>query len=135
MKAAEEDQRAFKRYQVNMTVLVQLVPTDGEMGPERQSARRSPLSSVVVTDLSLSGLVFVSSRAYALNSVVEIQFTLGANVHSVRAIVKRSDMLSLPGRRAHCCAAQLVRGEGVSRFIPAVAKYLHHRYGASCASR
>ncbi len=127
MKAAAGDQRAWRRYPVCLTVLVQRILEDGVARSERETARRCPNVSVIVTDISLSGLVFVSSRPYPPGSLVEIQVSLGANVYPIHAVVKRSQVMLLPGRRAFACAAQFVQGEAVARFIPTVAKYLHRR--------
>ena len=112
--------RAFQRYRVSLTVLVQ---------PEAENGvrRRAGVTTALVTNASLSGLVFVSSRPHPPGSLVEIQVSLGAHVHRVRAVVRRSRTLTLPGRRAFECAAQLVRGEEVTRFIPALARHLYQR--------
>ncbi len=115
--------RAFQRYPVSLTVLVQPAPENGVL-------RRRGVTTALVTNASLSGLVFVSNRPHPPGSLVEIQISLGAHVHRVRAIVRRSQILTLPGRRAFECAAQLVRGEEVTRFIPALARHLYqHRLG------
>ena len=124
LKGSAADKRAFRRYRVSMAVLVQAVPDEGSAWSERQNARRHPTLSVVVSDLSLSGLVFVSPRAFPPGCLVDLQFSLGAHVYPVRAVVRRSQVVALPGRRVFQCAAQLVRGESVTRFIPAVARYL-----------
>ncbi len=121
MQEPSEQRRAFRRYAVNLTVLVQ-------PAAEGEGARRRGMTTTLVTDVSLSGLVFVSSRPYPLGSLVEIQISLGAHVHLVRAVVKRSQLLALPGRRAFRCAAQFVRADSVARFIPTLARYLYLRY-------
>ncbi len=117
--------RAFQRYAVSLTVLVQ--PATENVG----GTRRGGIKTALVTDASLSGLVFVSSRPHPPGSHVEVQISLGSRVHSVRAVVRRSQILALPGRRAFQCAAQFVRGDGVTRFIPALARYLYCRHGLS----
>lgn len=123
LRARPEQRRAFERYKVSLTVLVQPVPEDGA------GARRGGMVSAIVTDLSLSGLVFVSRRPHPPGSIVEVQISLGAHVYLIHAVVKRSQVLALPGRRAFQCAAQLVRGEAVARYIPALARYLYCRFG------
>lgn len=112
--------RAFQRYRVSLTVLVQPAAEDGVL-------RRRGVMTALVTNASLSGLVFISSRPHPPGSQVEIQVSLGAHVYRVRAVVRRSQILTLPGRRAFECAAQIVRGEEVTRFIPALARHLYHR--------
>ena len=134
-KGASSDKRAFRRYHVSMAVLARAVPEDETARTERQNARRDPTVSVVVSDLSLSGLVFVAPRPFPTGSLVEIQFSLGAYVYPVRAVVKRCQGIDLPGRRAFRCAAQLVRGEGASRFIPVMARYLVKRFGSAGVSK
>ena len=124
LKGTAADKRAFRRYRVSMAVLVQAVPEEGSARTERENARRHPTVSVVVSDLSLSGLVFVSPRPFPSGCLVDLQFSLGAHVYPIRAVVKRSQVVALPGRRVFHCAAQLVRGENAVRFIPAVARYL-----------
>ncbi len=119
--------RAFHRYAVSLAVLVQPATEDGA------GARRRGMATTVVTNVSLSGLVFVSSRPHPPGSLVEIQISLGAHVYLVRAVVKRSQILTLPGRRAFQCAAQFVRGDSVTRFIPALARYLYLRFGPNSA--
>lgn len=131
LKGSPSDKRAFRRYRVSMAVLVQAVPEGGSTRTERENARRHPTVSVVVNDLSLSGLVFVSPRPFPPGFLVELQFSLGAHLYPVRAVVRRSQVMDLPGRRVFECAAQLVRGGTVERFIPAVARYLAGRGGAS----
>ena len=116
--------RAFQRYTVSLTVLVQPA-AEGAGGP-----RRRGMATALVTNASLSGLVFVTNRPYPPGSLVEIQVSLGAHVHLVRAVVRRSQILTLPGRRAFQCAAQFARGEEVTRFIPALARHLYHRRSA-----
>ena len=118
-----EQRRSFQRYAVSLTVLVQPAPEEGAAG------RRRGMMTSLVTDASLSGLVFVSSRPHPPGSLVEIQVSLGAHIHLVRAVVRRSRILALPGRRAFQCAAQFVRGDEVTRFIPALARYFHCRFG------
>ncbi len=133
LKATGGDQRAWRRYPVSMTVLVRRVPEQNGRS-EWEQARRCPVISGLVTNISLSGVVFVSPRPYAPGSLVEIQISLGANTYPVRAVVKRGQVLLLPGRRVFQCAAQMVRGEEADRFIPTVAKYLQRRYGSTPAS-
>lgn len=128
MKAAPQDHRVFQRYRVSMTVLVQRISEEDFACSEREKARHSPTASVVVTDISLSGLVFVTSRPHPPGTLVEIQFCLGARVFRIRAVMKRTQILALPGRRSFQCAAQFVRGEAIAEFIPAVAKYLQKRF-------
>lgn len=131
LKGSAADKRAFRRYRVSMAVLAQAVPEENSARTDRENARRHPTVSVVVSDLSLSGLVFVSPRPFPPGCLVDLQFSLGAHVYPVRAVVRRSQVLALPGRRAFECAAQLTRGESAARFIPAVARYLAGRSGAS----
>ncbi len=121
------EQRAFRRYGVSLAVLVQPVDAHAQ-------ARRSATVSAVVTDLSVSGLVFVSPRPHPPGSLVDVQISLGAHVFLVRAVVRRSQVLALPGRRTFQCAAQLACGEAAGRFIPAVARYLLHRQRAASGS-
>ena len=118
-----EQRRSFQRYAVSLTVLVQPAPEEGAAG------RRRGMVTSLVTDASLSGLVFVSSRPHPPGSLVEIQVSLGTHIHLVRAVVRRSRILALPGRRAFQCAAQFVRGDEVTRFIPALARYFYCRFG------
>lgn len=129
VKGRSDQRRAFQRYAVCLTVLVQPAVED------RAGARRRRMATAVVTNASLSGLVFVSNRSHPPGSLVEIQISLGAHVHLVRAVVKRSQLLALPGRRAFQCAAQLVRGDSVARFIPALARYLYGRFGPNSSGR
>ena len=121
--------RAFRRYVVSLTVLVQPAAEAGG------DARRRATATALVTDASLSGLVFVSSRPHPPGSHVEIQVSLGAHIHSARAVIRRSQVLALPGRRAFQCAAQFVRGDGVTRFIPALARYLYCRHGPNSSPK
>jgi len=129
------NQRAFQRYPVSMTVLVQRIDDDGIAYTEREKARRAPTASVVVTDISVSGLVFTATRPHPPSAVVEIQFCLGTRVFQIGAIVRRVQVLSLPGRRAFRCAAQFVCGEDIAEFIPAVAKYLQQTQAGKTKSR
>lgn len=122
MKDRSDQRRTFQRYPVSLAVLVQ----PAEDGP---GARRRGMTTAIITNASLSGLVFVSARPYPPGSLVEVQISLGARVHLVRAVVRRSQVLALPGRRAFRCAAQLTRGDSVTRFIPALARYLYHYSG------
>ena len=121
--------RVFQRYAVSLTVLVQPAAENGI------GARRRRLVTALVTDASLSGLVFVSSRPHPPGSLVEIQISLGARIHLVRAVIRRSHLLALPGRRAFRCAAQLVRGDEVMQFVPALARYLYCRFGPNAPPR
>ncbi len=100
MQDRPEQRRAFQRYVVSLTVLVQPMAEDGA------GARRGGMAAAVVTDVSLSGLVFVSRRPHPPGSLVEIQISLGAHVYLIRAVIKRSQVLALPGRRAFQCAAR-----------------------------
>ncbi len=129
VKAPSDQRRTFQRYAVSLAVLVQPAVEDGA------GTRRRGMATAVVTNVSLSGLVFVSTRPHPPGSLVEIQISLGAHVHVVRAVVKRSQLLALPGRRAFQCAAQLVRGDSVARFIPALAHYLYHKFGPNSSGR
>ncbi len=122
MKDRSDQRRAFQRYAVSLAVLVQ--PAEDGAG-----ARCRGMTTAIVTNASLSGLVLVCARPHPPGSVVEVQISLGAHVHLVRAVVRRSQVLVLPGRRAFRCAAQLIRGEEVTRFIPALARYLYHYSG------
>lgn len=121
--------RAFQRYAVSLAVLVQpAADVGGGTGRRR-------MVTAIVTNASLSGLVFVSNRPHPPGSLVEIQISLGAQLHLVRAVTRRSQILALPGRRAFQCAAQFVRGDEVTRFIPALARYLHCRFGPNSLQR
>lgn len=113
------DGRAFRRFAVSLPVLVQAQ----DAGP----ARRARTATALVTDISLSGLVFLSPRAYAPGALIEVQIALAGHTHLVGAVVRRGQCVFLPGRRAWQCAAQLLRGDEAVRFIPRLARYLHAR--------
>lgn len=111
--------RAFRRYPVSLPVLVcPLLPAGGR-------GRWTRRSTVLVTDISLSGLTFWSSNTYLPGSRLEMQIALGAQTYFVEAVVRRGQFISLPGRRSWQCAVQLLRGEEAAQFVPRLARYLY----------
>lgn len=82
-------------------------------------------STVLVTDISLSGLTFYSPNTYLPGSRLEVQMMLGAQTYLVEAVVRRGQFVALPGRRAWQCAVQLLRGEEAAQFVPRLARYLY----------
>ena len=113
------ENRAFRRYSVSLPVLACPLLPEGGRG---QWTRRS---TVLVTDISLSGLTFLSPNSYLPGSRLEVQIALGAQTYCVEAIVRRGQFIALPGRRAWQCSVQLLRGEEAARFVPRLARYLY----------
>lgn len=112
-------ERAFRRYPVSLPVVVCPLLPEGGRG---RWVRRS---TVLVTDISLSGLTFYSPNTYLPGSRLEVQMTLGAQTYLVEAVVRRGQFVALPGRRAWQCAVQLLRGEQAAQFVPRLARYLY----------
>ncbi len=111
--------RAFRRYPVSLPVVVcPLLPAGGR-------GRWTRRSTVLVTDISLSGLTFLSPHTYLPGSRLEVQMTLGAQTYFVEAVVRRGQCVVLPGRRSWQCAVQLLRDDRATQFIPRLARYLY----------
>lgn len=113
---AQADGRAFRRYHVPLPVLVR-----------DAGARRGRMTTALIADISLSGLVFLSPRAHAPGTQVEVQIALAGHTFLVGAVVRRTQCVLLPGRRVWRCAVQFLRGEEAARFVPRLARYLHVR--------
>ena len=121
-RLTEDGRRKFRRYPVNLLALVKpLSAPDADSG---DTAVRLVQRTAVVFEISMTGVVFVSPVSYTLNSVVELQITLGAVSYTVQALVRRCGLHPLPGRRAFACSVQFVRGEQIAQFVPAIAKYI-----------
>ncbi len=111
--------RGFRRYPVSLPIVVCPLLPAGERG------RWTRRSTVLVTDISLSGLTFLSPNTFLPGSRLEVQMTLGAQTYFVQAVVRRGQFVALPGRRSWQCAVQLLRGEEAVQFIPRLARYLY----------
>ncbi len=111
--------RAFRRYPVTLPVVVCPLLPAGERG------RWTRRSTVLVTDISLSGLTFLSPNTYLPGSHLEVQMTLGAQTYFVEAVVRRGQCVTLPGRRSWQCAVQILRDDRAIQFIPRLARYLY----------
>ena len=122
VRLSEDGRRKFRRYPVNLSALVK--PLAAPDADSADTAARLVQRPAVVIEISMTGVVFVSPGSYSLNSVVELQITLGAISYTVQALVRRCDLHPLPGRRAFACSVQFVRGEHISQFVPAIAKYI-----------
>ena len=115
------DSRAFRRYGVTLPVVVcPLVPDE-----ELLHGRRARRATALVTNISLSGLTFLSPTTYLPGARLCVQIALGAQTYLIEVVVRRGQSVALPGRRAWQCAAQILRGDEALRFIPRLARYLY----------
>ena len=113
--------RAFRRYAVTLPVVVcPLVPEE-----ELTRGRRARRATALVTDISLSGLTFLSPTTYLPGTPLQVQIVLGAQAYWIEVVARRGQFVALPGRRAWQCSAQILRGDEAVRFIPRLARYLH----------
>ncbi len=120
-KSAES--RAFRRYGVTLPVVVcPLVPDE-----ELTRGRRARRATALVTNISLSGLTFLSPTTYLPGTHLSVQIALGAHTYFIEVVIRRGQSIALPGRRAWQCAAQILRGDEAVRFIPRLARYLYAR--------
>ena len=115
--------RAFRRYGVTLPVVVCPLVQEEEL-PRGRRARRA---TALVTNISLSGLTFLSPTTYLPGTRLSVQIALGAHTYVIEAVVRRGQYVALPGRRAWQCAAQILRGDEAVRFIPRLAHYLYAR--------
>ena|SRR5579884_2655833 len=132
LRGEPNDKRSWRRFNIELTILVEPVSED-EPEPELRSAR-SKQRTALVTDISVNGLFFVSPADYPIDSLVDIQLTLGTQSYSLRGLVVRHEVRELPGRSAHGCAVQFVRTESVKMAIPAIANYILRKTAAGTAT-
>ena len=120
-RSPDGDNREWRRFNIELTILVEPVNEDDEPTPK---AARPRQSTALVTDISLNGLYFISAVVYPIDSLVDIQLTLGTQRFELRCLVCRAEDKELPGRTAHGSGVKFVRTESVKAAIPAIANYI-----------
>ncbi len=124
-KERSSESRAFRRYAVTLPVVVSPLVPEAELTRGRRARRATAL----ITNISLSGLTFLSPTTYLPGTRLSVQIALGAHTYLIEAVVRRGQYVCLPGRRAWQCSAQILRGDEAVRFIPRLAHYLYGRGG------
>lgn len=122
LKGPPGDKRQWRRFSIELTILVESVQED-EIEPEHKPAR-SRQNTALVTDVSMNGLFFVGAVIYEVGQLLDIQLTLGTQRYGVRGRVCRTQDRPLPGRTAHGCGVEFVRSEATKAAIPAIANYI-----------
>jgi hypothetical protein len=120
-KSPSGDKREWRRFNIELTILVEPVTEDDDPMPKSARPRQS---TALVTDISLNGLYFISAVVYPINSLVDIQLTLGTQRFELRCLVCRAEDKELPGRTAHGSGVKFVRTDNVKVAIPAIANYI-----------
>ncbi len=121
MKDTSGYDRTFKRYRISFPMSIQAAED------ETADAGQDTWGEIVpglAHNLSLSGIGFVCSRQFALESRLEIEITLGAQTFALLACVRWCQPLNIPGEALYHYGAQFVRTEAVLEFIPVAANFL-----------
>lgn len=121
MKDTSGYDRTFKRYRISFPMSIQAA--EGEAADAGQETRREILPGLA-HNISLSGIGFVCARRFDLESLLEIEITLGAQTFSLLARVRWCQPLNIPGESLYHYGAQFVRTEAVLQFIPVAAEFL-----------
>lgn len=122
LKGPPGDKRQWRRFGIELTILVEPVQEEGEVEPEQKP--RSRQNTALVTDVSMNGLFFIGAVVYEIGMLLDIQLTLGTQRYAVRGRVCRTEDRPLPGRTAHGCGIEFVRSDATKAAIPAIANYI-----------
>lgn len=123
LKGPPGDKRTWRRFNIELTILVEPVNEDEEAETDRRPGR-SRQNTALVTDVSMKGLFFIGAVVYDVGTLLDIQLTLGTQRYSLRGVVARQEDRQLPGRTAHGCGVEFVRSENTKIAIPAIANYI-----------
>jgi hypothetical protein len=133
LRATDGDKRDWRRFNIEMTILVEPVgEEDAEPNTEQKQAK-SKQCTAVVSDISVNGIYFIATTQYPLDVLLDLYLTLGINKYVLRGLVTRTEVKELPGRTAYGTAVQFVRTESVTVAIPAIANYIMKKTAANPA--
>ncbi len=121
MKDTSGYDRTFKRYRISFPMSIQAAEDKAD------DVRLKTWSEVLpglAHNISLSGIGFVCSGRFDLQTLLEIEITLESRIFSLLACVRWCQPLNIPGEPLYHYGAQFVRTEAVLEFIPVAAEFL-----------
>ena len=113
--------RTFKRYRISFPMLIRAAQDEAFA-----SMREKPTANLpgLAHNISLSGIGFVCSERFDLESLLEIEITLESQAFPLRACVRWCQPLNIPGEALYHYGAQFIRTEAILEFIPVAAQFL-----------
>jgi hypothetical protein len=121
-----DDQRRFSRFDVNISAFVTPIPEPSTLDL-MWYRRRSREKPAVVTDLSASGMRFISEQECVVSSQVWISVQIGESTFPVRATVRRKTSHMMQGRAIYAHGVQFVRSDFAGPAIAAIVEFLESR--------
>lgn len=125
LRVPPKDLRRFARLRVNLSARVSLVP---ESSPDDAfyDVLRPPAFPVIVTNLSPTGLYFLSAVSIELTQQLWIALRLYGDSHLMRALVLREQAHLRGGKKVYGYGVQFVKSRYAARSVAAVLRYLQH---------
>ncbi len=117
------DPRRYPRFTVPLPVSI-LVSEEGSV----------PAETATLQDISLTGLYFVSERAYDTDRHLSVQIALGGRDYHIRVLVQRSQRKQEGNPALYGIAVLYVRGNEIHPFLADLAAFLNHQPNAIFAA-
>jgi len=126
LRTDPNDMRRYNRLDVRISARVGLVP---ESSPDDVvwEILRPRAQQVVVSDLSATGLFFVSGSNYELGQQVWISLEIQGTEYPIRAVIVRQKAEMREGRRVYGYGLQFLRSRFAPRAVAAILEYLSQR--------
>jgi hypothetical protein len=126
LRTSPSDSRRFTRLDVKLAAHVSIVP-DSCPDDVVWEVLRPKSAPVVVSDLSATGLYFVSQFHYELGQQIWVAIDIQGNSHPIRGIVVRQQAQFRSGKKIYGYGVQFLRSRFAARAVAAILDYLAQR--------
>jgi hypothetical protein len=126
LRTAGDDQRRFSRFDVNIQAFVTAIPEPDtpDLMWYRRRTREKP---AIVTDLSASGMRYISEQEQEKASQIWISLQIGEKTYPVRAMVRWKTSHMREGRAIYAHGVQFLKSDFAGPAIAAVVEFLESR--------
>lgn len=123
LRTAGDDQRKFSRFDVRLSSFATPVPED-DSPDALWYRRRSKEKPAIVTDLSATGLHFISETNFPVGSQVWVSMQIDEKTYPVRGMVRRQNSHMRDGKTIYGHGIQFLRSDFAMEAVRVVMEYL-----------
>lgn len=118
-----EDQRKFSRFEVRLSAFITPVP-DEDSSDALWYRRRNKEKPAIITDLSATGLHFISETNYSAGTQVWVSIMINEKAYPIRTMVRRQNSHMREGKTIYGHGVQFLRSDFAMEAAKAVMDYL-----------
>ncbi|BDI30303.1 hypothetical protein CCAX7_23540 [Capsulimonas corticalis] len=122
LRESDTGKRRFRRFKVAVPALAW--PESAGLQPEKAQEHPAIAKSVFIENLSLTGLLIVSTTTFYQGTRLVVKFSLGDRHFALQVDIRRITETEVAGEQYFGYGAQFVRCQTIAEALPSIAAYL-----------